>query len=265
MITVYHTNDMHGRCGALDRLESLEKAGPCLLVDAGDALAGSNTAFRLHEPILDRMSRLGYQAMAMGNREFHYLRGVQHLRARQRTFPLLAANLVDLRGGPAFWQPALELQVGGVRVGLLGATPVQYPPGAFWERLFGFRFLAPEDCLPPLAAELAARNDLVLLLSHLGLAADRRLASRLSGVHLILGGHSHTLLTEPERVGRTQIVQAGSHGSFLGELRIDPGDPLRLAYRLIPGDPAGPSPRPRASEGGAFRQGPEKHPAARPR
>lgn len=236
-LTIYHTNDMHGRPGALERLEEEERSDPHLLLDAGDAISGSNTVFRRREPVLERMSRLGYHAMAMGNREFHYLRAVHRLRRGQRQFPLLAANLVDLRRPAApLWQSSLERQVGGVRVGILGATPVQYRPGSVWERLSGFRFLSPEDCLAPLAEELAARNDLVILLSHLGWAADRSLARRLPGVRLVLGGHSHTLLAEPEWVGGAWILQAGSHGRFLGEIRLDL-DPLRVEYRLLPSRP----------------------------
>ncbi len=236
-LTVYHTNDMHGHQDVLTLLESLEREPSSLLVDGGDALTGSNTVFRLAEPILERMSRLHYQAMAMGNREFHYLRSVHKRRSAQRSFPLLAANLEDLRGGPPFWERSLELQVEGIRVGLFGATPVQYPVGAVWEKLSGFRFLDPAQALPPVAEELAARNDLVILLSHLGARVDREVARHLPGVSLIVGGHSHTLFTLPERVGQTWIVQTGSHGRFLGEVRLEPGSsPVGIEYRLLPAD-----------------------------
>jgi 5'-nucleotidase len=236
-LTLYHTNDMHGCQDLLALLESLDRGGDSLLVDAGDALVGSNTVFRLAEPILERMSRLGYRAMAMGNREFHYLRSVHKRRCAQRSFPMLAANLVDLRGGRPFWERSLELEVGGLRVGLFGATPVQYPVGAVWEKLSGFRFLDPARTLPPIAEELASRNDLVILLSHLGARLDREMAPRLPGVSLIVGGHSHTLFTLPERAGDAWIVQTGSHGRFLGEVRLEPGrTPVGIEYRLLPAD-----------------------------
>lgn len=241
-LRIYHTNDMHGREGLLDLLRSRSREAGTLLLDAGDAIRGSNTAFRLSEPILVGMSRLGYAAMAMGNREFHYLRAVQRRRKAQRSFPILAANLVDLRGGEPLWQSSVECVVGGVRVGLLGATPVQYPPGAVWEKLSGFRFLDPQQVLPPLAEELAARNDVVILLSHLGARTDRALAPRLPGVSLIVGGHSHTLFTVPERCGSLWIVQAGSHGQYLGQVDLEPGSPPRVEYRLLPSkDATGPA------------------------
>ncbi len=236
-LTVFYTNDMHGRHEVLDLLEARDRPSGSILLDAGDAISGSNTVFRLAEPILERMSRVGYTAMAMGNREFHYLRGIHQRRKAQRSFPILAANLQDLRAEAAFWEPMLELQVGGIRVGILGATPVQYPPQAIWERLFGFRFLDPLQVLPPLAEELASRTDLVILLSHLGARMDRELARRLPGVRLIVGGHSHTLFTQPERCGEAWIVQTGSHARFLGEICLEVGArPGRIRSRLLPVD-----------------------------
>lgn len=236
VLTILYTNDLHGRQGALDYLEQLDRGPDHLLLDAGDALQGSNTLFRRREPILARMRSLGYRVQAMGNREFHYLRRVHRWRAAERGFPVLAANLIDLWGGrPApWWQPAWEGEIGGLRVGVFGATPVQFPEGAVWERLFGFRFLDPSECLPSLSGELAGRNDLVIFLSHLGVEQDRALAPSLPGVDLILGGHSHTVMARPERVGGCLLVQAGSHSRYLGEIRVRPGSPPSLDYRLIP-------------------------------
>lgn len=232
-LTLYHTNDMHGARTALEWLRGLERPSPSLLLDAGDAIRGSNTAFRLCEPNLEAMSRAGYHAMTMGNREFHYFRWVQRLRLKQRCFPLLAANLVDLRGASAgLWQRSVELVLGELKVGIMGATVVQYPMGSGWERLTGFRFLPPGECLPGLAAELRARCDLVIFLSHLGLDEDRRLAPLLKDVDLIVGGHTHTLLERPERVAGCLIVQAGSHGRFVGELKLRLGRQLEHEYRL---------------------------------
>jgi len=236
-LIVYHSNDMHGRHEVLDLLESQDRQAASILLDGGDAISGSNTLFHLDEPILERMSRVGYAAMAMGNREFHYFRGIHQRRKAQRSFPVLAANLQDLRTSSAFWDRTLELQVEGIRVGILGATPVQYPPLAVWERLSGFRFLDPFQVLPALAEELASRNDVVILLSHLGARMDRELARRMPWVRLIVGGHSHTLFTQPERCGEAWIVQTGSHARFLGEVCLEVGPrPGRIRSRLLPTD-----------------------------
>ncbi|MCA9794935.1 MAG: metallophosphoesterase [Candidatus Eremiobacteraeota bacterium] len=231
-LTIVHTNDLHGASQPLERLAG-EARSQALLLDSGDAIAGSNTAFFLNEPNLARMSQLGYRAMAMGNREFHYLRRVLAMRARQRNFPLLAANLVDLRGqSEGLFQSHLSLDWQGIKVAIFGATVVQYPVGSRWERLTGFRFLAPELCLPPLVSHLRANHDLVIFLSHLGLDVDRRLAPRLE-VDLVLGGHTHDLLEQPEHIGKSWLFQGGSHGGYFGRIHLDLSDQLQVSYELV--------------------------------
>ncbi len=234
-LSLYYTNDMHGRFAALDHLASLPRTPSTLLLDGGDALEGSNTLCRRSEPVLERMSELGYAAMTMGNRELHYLRAVMRWRRDQRSFPLLASNLTDLRhrGHHNLWDRSLELEVGGLRVGLFGATVVQYPHHSLWERLFGLRFFAPEKCLPAIAEELRSRCDLVFFMSHLGFDIDRQLAACLPGVDLILGAHSHHVLSEIHLEQNVPIVQTGSHSRYLAELKLWLGKPNRLEYRLM--------------------------------
>lgn len=226
---ILYTNDMHNRSGPLGRLADFQRPESWLL-DAGDAIGGSNTAFRWNEPQLVRMRQLGYQAMAMGNREFHYFRWVHRWREQERGFPILACNLVDLRQAQQDWRPYLLRQHGSLRLAVVGATPVQFPLNSGWERLTGFRFLDPEICLPPLFEELRPVCDCLVLLSHLGLTMDLKLAARGLAVDLILGGHSHDLTPEPVYRGRTAVLQGGSHGRYLGEIHWDaPGRPLGWA------------------------------------
>lgn len=218
-LTIYHTNDLHDRRQALRRVERLPREGPTLLVDAGDAIGGSNTAFRLREPVLVEMSRLGYSAMALGNREFHYLRQVMEARAREADFPLLAANLEDLTGRvSSLVLPRVVLRAGQLRVGLLGLTPVQFPEHSFWTRVTGFRFRSPRQALEQWVPGTARECDLVVVLSHAGLPVDEDLAREVPGINLIIGGHTHAALAEPRRVGDTWIVSAGSHGSHVGKV-----------------------------------------------
>src|ERR1700687_2509032 len=92
---VVHTNDLHNRLPR-QTLEAVRKPG-ALLLDSGDAIRGSNWVYAKREPILEEMRESGYQAMAMGNREFHYLRSILRGRFKQAGFPILSANVVDLR------------------------------------------------------------------------------------------------------------------------------------------------------------------------
>lgn len=227
MVHILYTNDLHNRVAPLTRVGQYRRSDT-LLLDGGDALAGSNTVFRWNEPILGWMRRLGYAAMAMGNREFHYARWLHRWREQEREFPILACNLQDLRQVQWSWRPYLEVRP---RLFLVGATPPQYPPGSWWESVTGFRFLDPFSCLPPLLEELRPRADLLILLSHLGLKTDLALAERGIPVDLILGAHSHDFTPEPIWRGRTPIVQGGCHGRYLAEVELEPGS---LSWRPHP-------------------------------
>lgn len=225
-----YTNDLHNQVGPLTHMSRWLKPDS-LLLDGGDAIAGSNTAWRWEEPILQWMRRLGYAAMAMGNREFHYFRWVQRWREQEREFPLLACNLEDLLDHRTSFRPWVTVRRGDLRVAVVGTTPVQYPVESFWERRTGFRFLDPFQCLPPLIEELRATHDGVFLLSHCGLQSDLKLAEQGLGVDLIFGAHSHDLTAEPVYRGRTAVVQTGSHGRYLAEMEWEPGR-TRLGWTL---------------------------------
>lgn len=220
---ILYTNDLHNHTAPLARIEEFRRGDATLLLDGGDALQGSNTAWQWTEPILDWMRRLGYRAMAMGNREFHYFRWVQRWREQEREFPVLACNLEDLTMPQWTWRRYLVLPWRGLRVAIVGATPVQYPVGSRWERLTGFRFVDPMLAIPPLVEELRPQADAVVLLSHLGLDADLRLAERGLAIDLVLGGHSHDLTPEPVWRGNVPVVHGGSNGRYLAELEWEPG------------------------------------------
>lgn len=235
-LTLLHTNDLHDRRTVFPFLESYPRDERTLLVDAGDAIRGSNTVFHLNEPILGLMARVGYDVVTMGNREFNYLRWVMKRRHSRAGCPIVCANVSDLRGKiNHLWQPTLVKEVAGRRVGFIGLTPVQYLDGSPWQRLFGFRFTPALDVLPGLVARLAPQVDLLVLLSHQGYKTDRRIAEAVPGIHVIVGGHSHHLLEQPERVGDAWIVQTGCFGRFVGKMQLRLGSGVELLdYALVP-------------------------------
>ena len=217
---IVHSADCHG---AIDSYKAIRKIGSeqTLFLDSGDTLFGSNTAFRLNEPNLAIMSEIGYHCMTMGNRELHYIPAIMERRASQRSFPLLAANLVELWGRPKTWQDGVSLRLGSLKVGVFGMTVVQYPVGSFYEKVFGLRFLPPETLIEHLVASYQADHDLVIFLSHLGVDWDRRLARQLQAkphlkCDLILGGHTHATFLEPEVLGHTRLSHIGANGSGYG-------------------------------------------------
>ena len=237
MLRIYHTSDLHDRLGIAPRLRALRAAEPGLLFDCGDALRGSQTVYRAHEPIVAEMDAAGYDAQGMGNREFHYRFGCVAARARTMRHPLLCANLVDLRGRRLPFAAEITFRAGGRAVRVFALLVVQYATGSLWERVFGWRFLDPVAVARAVAATTPPDTTRVLR-AHLGLRADRELARAVPRLDLILGGHSHDTLHAPEFAGTVPIVHAGPYGAFVSRAQLE-GDPatgrLRLAhFTLLP-------------------------------
>lgn len=226
--TLLHTNDLHNRLspGQADRLGmlrvSLGRRG--LLLDAGDAISAGNVTFRPGgEPILDRMSGAGYDAMVIGNREFHFTRAGFEAKVQQARFPILCSNLrARDSAGLLPVLPSLRCVLeDGFRVALFGLTVPMITEAMLVRRVSAFVFGNPLHTAERLVAQLRPECDLLVCLSHLGLGKDRELAQRVGGIDLIIGGHTHALLETGERVGNTLIVQAGSHGRYLGRVQVE--------------------------------------------
>jgi 2',3'-cyclic-nucleotide 2'-phosphodiesterase (5'-nucleotidase family) len=243
MLRIYHTSDLHDRRGIAAPLRALRADAPGLLFDCGDSLRGSQTVYYRREPIVDEIDAAGYDAQGMGNREFHYLFGAVAARIGRMRHPVVCANLVDVRGRPLPFAPYLDLDFAdGERdwpVRVFGLLVVQYPHGSPWERIFGWRFLDPIAAAQQIAQQTPPDRVLIAL-SHVGLRLDRELARAVPRLDLILGGHSHDTLHEPEIVAGVPIVHAGPYGAFVSRSEIGAGaDRFELrASRLVPLLPA---------------------------
>ncbi len=231
---IYHTSDLHDRRHIAAPINALRAAKPGLYADCGDSLRGSQTVYHRAEPVIDELDAAHVDVQAMGNREFHYLFGAVRARAAKMRHPLTCANLVDRRGralpftrdvvlrrpstscGPAPTSPR-DTEPWTLR--FFGLLVVQYAAGSLWERAFGWRFLDPVDVAQRIADETPADTTLIAL-SHLGLPHDRILAQRVPRVELILGGHSHDTLREPEVVNGVPIVHAGPYGDFASRTEL---------------------------------------------
>ena len=168
---IYHTSDVHDHRTVAAPLNALRAARPGLYADCGDALRGSQTVYHRSEPIVAELDAAHVDVQAMGNREFHYVFGAVRARAAQMRHPLLCANLVDTKGRALPFAADLTVRRDddGTPWALrfFGLLVVQYPTGAPWEKLFGWRFLDPLAVAERIAADDAARDD-----------ADRALAPR---------------------------------------------------------------------------------------
>ncbi|MFI5030264.1 MAG: thiosulfohydrolase SoxB [Reyranellales bacterium] len=234
----------YGRLGGLDRLSTLIKAiraergsDKVLLLDGGDTWQGSYSALQSKgADMVKIINALKPDAMT-GHWEFTYgQQRVQEL-IKQLEFPFLAGNVKDATWGDPVFQASSVFERSGLRIGVIGQafpyTPIANP-----------RYLMPDWAFGIDEEKIAAnveklRNekvDLVVLLSHNGFDVDRKLATRVKGIDVILTGHTHDALPMPVKVGDTLLVAAGSHGKFLARLDLEVRDRRiqNYEFRLIP-------------------------------
>ena len=238
----------------IDRLRSQVGAGDSLLLDGGDLWQGSGLANATQAvDMVEAANLLGIEAMT-GHWEFTY--GEEVLRDNLRRFKgeFLAQNVflteeAAFNDVPAFdaasgrvFKPATIKELGGYRVAIIGQAfpyvPIAHPKRFTPDWTFGIR----DDELQKLVNVLrdSDKVDAVLLLSHNGMDVDLKLAGRVTGIDVILGGHTHDAVPQPIKVsnsgGATLVTNAGSNGKFLGvlDLDLDKGKLRDVRYRLLP-------------------------------
>ncbi len=218
-----HTADFHNRlrAAAARQLAELKRRHEgALLLDAGDAVAAGNLWFRLGgEPILRRMAAIGYDAMAMGNRESHPTRRLLQRKLRDATFPVLAANLRGQGAAvPEVVRPHVVFETPAGRAAVIGLAPQMTRPDSAWARVTDYVFEDPVATASEAAGRLRKEADLVVCLSHCGDEVDQKIAA-LPEVDLVLGGHAHRDLVT-RREGGALIVHPGHHGSHVAQTEI---------------------------------------------
>jgi S-sulfosulfanyl-L-cysteine sulfohydrolase len=219
----------YGRLGGLDRIATLvgairaERPGQTLLLDGGDTWQGSYTS--LHErgeDMVVAMNALGVDAMT-AHWEFTYgAKRVLELRS-SLGFPLLCGNVKDATWGEyGVFESRKIFERGGLRIAVIGQaypyTPIANPAWMIPNWTFG---IDEQHIQIEVDAARSAGADLVVLLSHNGFDIDRKLAGRVSGIDVILTGHTHDAIPVPVLVGKTILIAAGSHGKFLARLDLD--------------------------------------------
>jgi S-sulfosulfanyl-L-cysteine sulfohydrolase len=238
----------------IDRLRGDVGERRSLLLDGGDLWQGTGLANAMQgADMVEAANLLGIEAMT-GHWEFTY--GETALRANLERFKgeFLAQNVFltqdaafndakafDPPSGRVF-KPATIKELGGYRVAVIGQAfpyvPIAHPKRFTPDWTFGIR----EEELQKLVDTLRGNDkvDAVLLLSHNGMDVDLKLASRVSGIDVILGGHTHDAVPQPIAIknagGTTLVTNAGSNGKFLAvlDLELAKGKISDLRYRLLP-------------------------------
>lgn len=225
-LTILHTNDFHNILSEpkAARIEELRRlAGPdALLLDAGDAISAGNVGVRLGgEPILTRMSDAGYDAMTMGNREFHIADAALRHKIGNARFPVLSANMryKDDRGQPLpVQQDMIVATPGGIRVGIIGVTVPMVTLRMAARHVSAFVFDDPVTVAGSRIDALRKSVDALIVLSHAGYKVDLKIAKAFPELALVVGGHSHVVLEHVDASAGAPVAQAGSHGRFIGRV-----------------------------------------------
>jgi sulfur-oxidizing protein SoxB len=238
----------------IDRMRSETAGGQALLIDGGDLWQGSGLSNAMKgADMVEASNLLGIEYMT-GHWEFAY--GEETLRANLERFKgeFLAQNVylteeAAFNDAPAFdresgrvFKPATIRAFGDYRIAIIGQAfpyvPIAHPKRFVPDWTFGIR----EEEMQKLVDDLREREkvDAVVLLSHNGMDVDLRLASRVTGIDIILGGHTHDAVPQPVSInnakGRTLVSNAGSNGKFLAVIDFDLGKGRLkdIRYRLLP-------------------------------
>lgn len=233
----------YGRVGGVDRMATLVKAiraerpNNTLFLDGGDTWQGSYTALKTGgEDMVRVQNALGVDAMT-AHWEFTF--GEERVNELKDTlnFPFLAGNVTDTTWEEDVFDSTAYFERGGIKIAVIGQafpyTPVANPRYLIPNWSFGINEKKVQAHVDKARASGAG---LVVLLSHNGFDVDRKMASRVSGIDVILTGHTHDALPRTVQVGKTLLVASGSHGKFLSRLDLDVagGEVKAFRYKLMP-------------------------------
>lgn len=234
----------YGKVGGMDRvatvINSIRADRPdALLLDGGDTWHGSYTCHHTQgQDVVNVMNALKPDAMT-----FHWEFTLGSERVQEIVdglpFAALGANIFD-----AEWDEPSEnfeaykmFERGGVKIAVIGQAfpymPIANPRWMFPEYSFGIRDERMQEVVEEARADGA---ELVVLLSHNGFDVDKKMASRVKGIDVILSGHTHDAVPEPVLVGETIIVASGSNGKFISRVDLDVrgGRMMGFRHKLIP-------------------------------
>ena len=234
----------YGKLGGLDRTATLIKAiradrgeDKVLLLDGGDTWQGSYTSLKTNgQDMVDCMKLLKPDAM-VGHWEFTFgADRVQEI-VGDMGYPFLASNIFDNEWDEPVFEHTAFYEKGGHKVAVIGQampyTPIANPRWMFPEWSFGIR----ADVLQAnVDAARMAGAEVVVLLSHNGFDVDQKLPTVVSGIDVILTGHTHDAVPSAIEIGSTLVLSSGSHGKYLGrvDLEIKDGKVAGHNSTLIP-------------------------------
>ena len=234
----------YGRLGGLDRVSTVIKAiradrPDAILLDGGDTWHGSYTCHHTQgQDMVNVMNALNTEAMTF-HWEFTLGSDRVHEIIDTLPFPALGQNIFDAEWDePAeYFKPYTFFERGGSKIAVIGQAfpymPIANPGWMFPEYSFGIR----DENMQAMVDEVRGLGaDLVVVLSHNGFDVDKKMASIVTGIDLILSGHTHDALPEPVLINKTVIIASGSNGKFVSRVDLDvrDGQMLGFKHKLVP-------------------------------
>ena len=239
----------YGKVGGFAHLATLVKklraSRPgSLLLDSGDTWQGSATSLWTRgQDMIDAQKLLGVDVMT-GHWEFTY--GAERVKEviekdLKGHIDFVAQNVNDATWGDRIFKPYVIKNINGVPVAIIGQafpyTPIANPRYLFPEWSFGIKDNGMQEMVDKARAEGA---QVCVALSHNGADVDVKMASRVHGLDVILGGHTHDAVPQPIKVknsgGTTLVINSGSNGKFLSVLDLDVRNKkvVGFKYKLLP-------------------------------
>lgn len=240
---------VYGKVGGFAHLSTLIKQVRAsrpgsLLLDGGDTWQGSATALWTNgQDMVDACKLLGVDVMT-GHWEFTLgQERVKHIIENdfKGKLDFVAQNVKTLDFGDQVFQPYVMKNINGIPVAIVGQafpyTPIANPRHMVADWSFGIQ----DENMQKVVDEARAKGaQVVIVISHNGMDVDLKMASRVSGIDAIMGGHTHDGIPAPSivknRGGQTLVTNAGSNGKFLGVLdfNVKGGKIAGFKYKLLP-------------------------------
>ena len=236
--------DGYGKVGGMDRVATVVNAiradrPDALLLDGGDTWHGSYTCHHTQgQDVVNVMNALKPDAMTF---HWEFTLGSDRVNEIVENLPFaaLGQNIFDAEWDePAeMFKPYKFFERGGVKIAVIGQAfpymPIANPRWMFPEYSFGIR----DENMQAMVDEVrAAGAELVVCLSHNGFDVDKKMATRVKGIDVILSGHTHDALPEPVQVEQTFIIASGSNSKFVSRIDLDvrDGKMMGIRHKLIP-------------------------------
>jgi 2',3'-cyclic-nucleotide 2'-phosphodiesterase (5'-nucleotidase family) len=234
-LTILHSNDLHAHLtpddrdiGGFARLATAvrrEKADcvACLYLNAGDLVQGTPVSTLFHgTPVYQIANLLGIDVGTLGNHEFDYgWRRVNEF-VKIARYPIVSANIMDEHGHPVTGEPFVIKNVGGIRVGIIGATLGDMVGTVITKENAGpLKVLPVVETVKRYAVQLRDRTDLIVVLGHLHDKEEvEAILHQVPEVSVVVAGHTHTAYKTMMNVEGRVGVLVDSYGVQLGRLDL---------------------------------------------